>query len=156
MKIRVGFVSNSSSSSFIIRPPKEGYKIKDFGDLLKKYIYDRYHDSHEKFTIIDPNTIKWKKVAVTKKLIEQHWQKWLSEAKVNKDEEYSFLPANDNDIISEYDIYVCSSETPNIIDREIVAMLWPDDLELREMNKYKNKDNFSLFDFALNIQVSHF
>lgn len=156
MKIRIGFVSNSSSSSFIIKSPKEGYTIKDFGDLLKKYIYDKYHENHEKFTIYDINISKYKKVAVTKKLIEQHWQKWLSEAKIDREEKYSFLAIDENNPISEDDIYVCSSEVDNIIERELIAMLWPDDLELREMNKYKNKDNFSLFDFTLNIQVSHF
>ena len=156
MKIRNGFVSNSSSSSFIIKSPKEGYKLEDFGNLLKKYIYDKYHNNHEKFTVLDYKTDKWKKVAVTKKLIEQHWKKWLEEAKVDREEKYSFSSANDSDIISKDDIYVCSSEMDNIIDRELVAMLWPDGFELREMNKYKNEDNFSLFDFALNIQVSHF
>ena len=156
MKIRIGFVSNSSSSSFIIKSPKEDYKLEDFGNLLKKYIYDKYHNNHEKFRIFDYKTDKWKKIAVTKKLINEHWKKWLEEAKVDNEKEYSFSSANDSDIISEDNIYVCSSEIDNIIDRELVAVLWPEDGDLREMNKYKNKDNISLFDFALNIQVSHF
>jgi hypothetical protein len=69
MKIRNGFVSNSSSSSFVVVFPREPKSATDVKDILfkdEKYFYDPY-DSSTKWTTEKVSEIVWKDICNQKK-----------------------------------------------------------------------------------------
>lgn len=142
MKIRNGFVSNSSSSSFVVYAPNT-VKAEDFFELLINYFYKHY--KNEKIRRYNYNKNKYEVVGrVTKNFIKEEYKKWCN------------YYCCENNSLNEFKIE-CSNEDDNFFSNKLQSFLFDfmwnryDFDELYE----KNKQGICLNDFNVECIDGH-
>lgn len=104
MKIRIGFVSNSSSSSFIIKDANKSLNLDEIKEIIVQKVYDWYQDEKIRLKNYYDKNENWRKHDEERYSTLENIRKWIDVSRFSDYDYKSFMleffrKLDDTDII---------------------------------------------------------